>query len=745
MAKLKNAYALIIGVGDEKLDTHFDAKDIYDILIDETIAGYDPDNVILLHGENTTTDDIINGFDKISEITDDESSVFLYYSGHGGNQLNEFFIQPFNMPKYPTQEEFEKAWIPASVLKKKLGKLKSKRLIFFLDCCHAEGMTKGGFDRNDSDVKSKSSAKIKTSDIANGLGQKIDNERGVSIISSCTSEEESFQLGDDRNSLFTKYLLKVLRGQHRRSFEEPYIRISEVSGYLQVAVPKEAKERANESQHPYVNLQTYDNFVLSYVPEKIRNNFSFDVEKENILNQPSSKSLKNVVTSFREEESSNNLLLFIHGFSGEAEESFGIIPELLMKNNKKMDGWDIKPLGYSQYVQPELGKDVWAGTSDINKISEYLTTCFDYKFEKYKRIAIVAHGLGGIVAQQTILNLKDEFLNKLSHVILLASPNNGIAPSILSHLWNNKYQELSSEGEFMLGLRSKWNSKFENNLPFQLKIGSAIDDEHVTIESNFGSFDKENCVKIGGNHLSMIKPKDENNDCYQLIINTLTDNEFHNKFTNNEEINIALGNYDEVVKELLPKTKDLDLNGLRQLTFALEGSDRSEEALDILLNHPLTKNDSDILGIIGGRLKRSYLKNNLYSDGEKSLAYYKRALVMANDAKNNSQIYYHAINLAFLSAVMNNNETAMVDYASMALEAVEKSRNSLWKIATIAEANLYLDNMKIAEEQYALAAEKANLREKLSIYTNAYRAYTSLMQSSKEDEFTKFLHSKFLQ
>ncbi|MCK5867759.1 MAG: caspase family protein, partial [Mycoplasmataceae bacterium] len=691
MAKLKNAYALLIGVGDEKLGTAQDAKDIYDILIDENFAGYDPKNVILVKGKESTRKHILDAFDELHKRTDENSSVFLYYSGHGGKQLGKYFIQPYGMHNNMDEKEFTDAWVPADELKEKLGGLKSKRLIFFLDCCHAAGMTKGIFDVKKSDIKSKSAAVLsKSSDTADGLGQMIDNERGVSIISSCREEEESFQWGHDRNSLFTKYLIKAFNGEHKTHFEKPFIRLMEISEYLQEEVPLEAKEQG-KVQRPYVNLQMYDNFIMSYVPKAIREKQELNSKVEEELTV-SNKKMKEVVTSFRETKNANNLLLFIHGFSGEAEESFGIIPELLM-NNKKMDGWDIKPLGYSQHVQPELGKDVWAGTSDINKISEYLTTCFDYKFEKYKRIAIVAHGLGGIVAQQTILNLKDEFLNKLSHVILLASPNNGIAPSVLSHLWNNKYQELSSVGEFMLGLRSNWKSKFENNLPFQLKIGSAIDDEHVAVESNFGLFDKENCVKVGGNHLSMIKPEDENNDCYQLIINTLTDNEFHNQFTNNEEINIALGNYDAVIKELLPKTKDLDLNGLRQLTFALESSDRSKEALETLLNHTLTKNDSDILGIIGGRFKRSYLKNNLISDGEKSLEYYKRALVRATEAQNNSQIYYHAINLAFLSAVINNNETAMIDYANMALEAAQKCRNNLWKTATIAEANLYLDNM----------------------------------------------------
>jgi len=61
---------------------------------------------------------------------------------------------------------------------------------------------------------------------------------------------------------------------------------------------------------------------------------------------------------------------------------------------------------------------------------------------------------------------------------------------------------------------------------------------------------------------------------------------------------------------------------------------------------------------------------------------------------------------------------------------------------------MYLDNMDKAKEFYTKASEMCGdqgIREKISIHTNAYAGYTSLMQmDNPNDEFIKFLKSSFL-
>lgn len=747
MSKLPNAYALLIGVGDAELDTVDDALDINNILIDETLAGYSPENVILVTGEKATRAGILSAFDELISKTNEDSSVFLYYSGHGGFQLDKYFIQPYGMHNDMTEEEFVEAWVSAEELKEKINTLTSKRLIFFLDCCQAEGMTQGVLNLSQSASiaeKKKLAAKgaVKRFKNAEGLATKIDNERGIAIVSSCRGDQESFQIPDDRNSLFTKCLLEALTGKHKTYFEEPYIRISEVSGYLQREVPKRIKVWEKE-QNPYVNLQQYDDFALSYVPQEIREQWATAPQDKEII--PTPKKRAEVITYFGEDSpNATNLLLFIHGFSGEASDTFGKIPELLA-SDPNMAGWNMKPLGYSQHVNPELGKDIWAGVDDINKISDYLTTSIMYKFDNYDRIAIVAHSLGGLVAQKALIGLDSKIRDKISHLLLFGTPSNGIESSSKPDAWKDKLKELSSDGSFISTLRKDWDQTFENGFSFKLKVAAAIDDEYVTVRSCHGPFKDEYCEYVDDNHLNMVKPKDENDDAYNLILSTLTNNEFYNNYTNKEELNLVLGKYETVKKQLLPQKDSLDVNGLKRLIFSLEGLDEKETVMEILNEHPLAKENTELMGLLAGRYKRAYLKLFSKSDGDAAFKYYSKALEIATAAENDNQIYYHAINLAFLSIVIEGNEGKMMKYAKQALKATENCRDNLWKYATIAEASMYIDDMAKAKEYYKKAAEMAEIREKISMYTNAYSGYTSLTHITNEnDEFIKFLMSNFL-
>lgn len=735
MSKLDNAYALLIGVGADLKESVTDATAIYNLLADETLCGYKEENVFLLTEEKATKQGIFDALDNLIEITDKNSSILIFYSGHGGHHegANIYYLQP---------NDFDAdTFIDAKDLRIKINALKSRRLIFFLDCCHAAGMFKGsnvGSYQTNLDTNEEEETTKRLKDVE-GLAQKIDDDKGISIVSSCREDQLSWIMPGDINSLFTKCLLEVLRAQHKKYFEDEYIRISEVVQYIFRKVP----ERQSK-QNPYVNLQIYDDFVLSYIPENLKQLIEADTTSTKTTVSVTKEKQKEIVTSFRETEGATNLLLFIHGFSGESSDTFGIIPKLLAQDSK-MDGWDMKPLGYTHFVKPELGKDIWAGIEDIDRISDYLSTSIKYKFDKYNRVAIVAHSLGGLVAQKAIINLSNEYRNKISHLILIGSPNNGIDAELLSKSWNTKYKEMSSNGPFIKTLRKDWNNTFNNNYPFTLKVVAATNDEFVTSKSCYFPFDEKYYETIDGNHLSMVKPQDKNDDCYNLILYTLTDNDFYNKFTNREEINLTLGKYDAVIKKLIPDLDSLDSNGLKQLIFSLEGLDRNDEALKILNEHPLAKDNTDLMGILAGRHKRLYLLSFKLKDGEAAFNYYNKALEIAIVDENYSQIYYHAINLAFLSIVMYGNESKMLNYAKQALKATENCRNNLWKYATIAEANMYIGDMDITKEFYTKASELSGIREKISIHTNAYAGYISLMQmDNPEDDFIKFLKSSFL-
>jgi len=742
MAKLKNAHALLIGVGSKDLpETINDAKALYEILANKETGSYYKSNVKILTGKKATRKGILKAFDDLLERTDENSSVFLFYSGHGGMYSDNTFIKD-EAKKKPEAEnqkyfhlcpndyepkKYKTTWIKAEEIKYKISQLKSRRLIFFLDCCHAAGMTAGvsGLQHKHTN--------------ADGLAQNLDDGRGMTIVSACRAEQLSVVLEGDENSLFTKCMIEVLRGDAKHHLEDPFVRIFEVVKYIFKEVPK-----IYPDQNPYANLQVFEDFVVSFVPNLIDGNA--DDDEIEALAKASNTTRKEPVTKFRETENSNSAILFVHGFSGDAENTFSEAPKLLM-DNEQMDGWDMFPLGYSGNVVPELGKNIWACASDIKRNSDFLNTSIRNKFSKYKRIAIVAHDLGGIVAQQAILQLDKVDLDRISHVLFFGTPSNGLPEIQLKNFftYGTEEKELKEGSPYMRRLRNDWDGKFQNKYPFTFKTIAATEDEYVPITSSLEPFQKQYQEIIEADHFSLVQIDDTNDDSYQLLLNTLMNKSFLNSFSNKEEVNIALGEYNAVINSLLPNLNTLDAKGLERLMYALEGAGREEEATKILEEHPLAKENSKLLGILGERYKRQYLNNSGVEDLKMAFKHYAEALKIAETKKDHSQIYFHAINLAFLS-LQQEDKVAMVSYADQAFEATEKDPfPSLWKLATLGEIFLYKGDFENSKENYKKAAAMADLRQKISIHTNAYKAYISLMQTDNpEDHFIKFLMASFL-
>lgn len=745
MAKLKNAHALIIGVGSKDLpETVNDAKALQKLLGDKKFGAYYKKNIKVLTRKKATRIGILKAFDELLERTDENSSVFLYYSGHGGMYSDNTFIKDeakkkpeaenqkyFHLcPNDYDPDNYKNTWIKAEEVKYKLTQLQCRRLIFFLDCCHASGMTAG--------VSIQTVQPKHTN--ADGLAQNLDDGRGMMIISACRADQESGIVEGEENSIFTKCMLEVLRGDDKHEDEDPFVKIAEVVGYLFDNVPK-----INPDQKPYANLQMYENFVVSISSKFEKDNLE-ETEAETLENKPKSSEIE-LVTKFRKSENANSVILFVHGFSGEAENTFAQAPKLLINNKGELDGWDMFPLGYSSNVVPEMGNSVWACAKDIERNSDFLITSIKNKFSKYKRIAIVAHDLGGIVVQQALLELNKYDLGRISHVMFYATPSYGLPEIELQNFftYGNDEKDLKEGSQYMRNLRNRWDEAFKDDYPFTFKTIAATKDEYVPISSSLDPFPKKYHEIIEGDHFSIVHITNENDDSYQLILNTLTNKSFLNKSSNTEEINIALGEYSDVINKLLPSLKILDSKGLEQLIYALEGAGREEEAMKILNEHPGAKDNSNLLGIMGGRYKRQYLNSRSAEDLRMAYKHYSDALKISEGKNDYSQIYYHAINLAFLS-LMKGERGDMNTFADQAEQATNKDPfPSLWKLATLGEAFLYKGDFENSKENYAKAAAMAGLREKISIHSNAYNAYVSLMQTDNpQDPFIKFLKTNFL-
>lgn len=278
-------FALLIGVGDDLPYTVVDAQKIGETLTDETLVGYPKENVILRTEKNADRKGILSGFDELIERADKDASVLIYYSGHGGTYEvkddqekvidHKFYLQPHGM----TAENYLDTWVTAEELTEKVNAIKSNKLVFLLDCCHAEGMTQEGLVHMDA------------------MAQQLNNEGGMWVISSCQDNQKSWRLPEAENSLFTECLLEVMTGRHKRPFVDSKVTITDVVEHIFEEVPKRAKKVIDRDtgnpidQKPFAKFQMSENVVLSNFPNNVESHEATIAELEPVAGKLGERSL----------------------------------------------------------------------------------------------------------------------------------------------------------------------------------------------------------------------------------------------------------------------------------------------------------------------------------------------------------------------------------------------------------------------------------------------------------------------
>jgi hypothetical protein len=94
-------------------------------------------------------------------------------------------------------------------------------------------------------------------------------------------------------------------------------------------------------------------------------------------------------------------------------------------------------------------------------------------------------------------------------------------------------------------------------------------------------------------------------------------------------------------------------------------------------------------------------------EARRALNLYQRALDIARAGAIHDQIYYHAINVAFLQFVAFDNASHAREMAKLALEHCRLAPPAYWNTATQAEAHLYLGDTNKALALYRKAIDQA--------------------------------------
>jgi uncharacterized caspase-like protein len=265
-----HGYALLIGVGqctNPKWSLPVTVKDMQalrSVLIDQSMCGYldDDAHIRLLHDSGATRQAIMDGLKWLAEQTaaDEKATAVVFYSGHGG--MKESTDSYFLLPSNADPKDIESTTLDEKTFTKALRSVKAKRLLVFLDCCHAGGMAtaKDGLCASLLPGYSLQSA-------TKGLIDELKRGEGRAVFSSSKNDQKSLIRRDGVMSIYTYHLIEALYGAGNHP-QDTQVCLSNLMGHLGKSVPQSAKMNGVWSRIPFSTLQQRNFLWLCFAEER---------------------------------------------------------------------------------------------------------------------------------------------------------------------------------------------------------------------------------------------------------------------------------------------------------------------------------------------------------------------------------------------------------------------------------------------------------------------------------------------
>jgi len=213
------------------------------------------------------------------------------------------------------------------------------------------------------------------------------------------------------------------------------------------------------------------------------------------------------------ETETNACILFVHGLGGDAETTWGNLPNLIMGTAYSRHT-DL--IAYS-YKTSALG----INSPRIDSLTKDFSTFCETVVEKCERVYVISHSLGSVITLNAIPKLSDtnpSWINKIRGHILLAPA-----------LWGSKFggistsptsRELKRDSTVLTAIRETWkNSAIQNKIESFVLFGSGdkIIKDNVSELKNLGITLKS----VARGHVDISKIDSINEITYQTIMNCL--------------------------------------------------------------------------------------------------------------------------------------------------------------------------------------------------------------------------------
>lgn len=403
-------------------------------------------------------------------------------------------------------------------------------------------------------------------------------------------------------------------------------------------------------------------------------------------------------------------ILFIHGFGGDPSVTWGNFPEYLA-SDPRLHEWDVYSLGYHTGLSPDVLRGLWAAQPEIHTLGDQLRTRAGLApLDGYRALAIVGHSMGGLVVQHALLD--GDFRRRVQHVFLFGTPSAGLRKASVFAFWKRQLRDMAHDGRFIAGLRKRWADEVGTPPPFLFWPIAGDEDEFVPRTSSVDPFGEPFRI-VPGDHLSTVKPRGPDSQSVQMVLQGLTTGTAVEGPLQSARRAVERGDFREVIDRFLPQAEEVDEDTLVVLALALEGAGRGDEAVRVLQARG-DRAGTDVLGTLGGRIKRRWVGQRRQADAELAESLYARGHALASAAGDHAQAYYHAINLAFLTLLHRKDVAKAREWAEDALThcAAQEAQagaaggpdhDAVWRAATRGEALLIQGRTDPALDAYRQA------------------------------------------
>jgi len=416
-------------------------------------------------------------------------------------------------------------------------------------------------------------------------------------------------------------------------------------------------------------------------------------------------------------------IIFVHGFQGRSDTTWSAFFKLLLVDDQMAD-WDIYSAGYETNLSIDL--PIWTSDPDVRLCAKGLITKLALPpLDRYQAIALVAHSMGGLIVQRTILDSED-LRKRLTHSVLFGTPSAGVSKAVVGAKLKRQAADMQVGSSCIRELRSEWGERVGTDPPFLFRVIAGESDAFIPASSSLFPFPEVQQEAVPGNHLTMVRPGSLEDVSYKLLKKLLSTTASHHSPLESARLAVEHNQYRRAIDLLLPGYMGLDENAIVLLSLALESIGDREQALQVLEQWQSTdaSRSLDSLGTLGGRLKRRWLVGRQIQDFEKALALYTEGYERAKASNRHDQAYYHAINVAYLhlarSLQTEPTPTLSLEMARLSLEHIALASTGQWSYATKGEAYLILGRLADAMDEYKEAKNLATtLRECESMYLQA--------------------------